>query len=164
MKKANINKGDRYGRLTIIQEVEKRGNFRFFECKCDCGAIKILPLYSLRKGVTKSCGCLHRELNRLPKANRRTENYGFVGSRLYNIWVGMRKRCYTSTSRAYKYYGGRGICICEDWTRFIVFMNWAINNGYRDNLTIDRIDVNGNYTPNNCRWITIQEQQKNKRK
>lgn len=164
MKKANVNIGDRFGRLTIIREVGKRGNFRFFECKCDCGAIRVVAMGNLRKGTTKSCGCLHTERNRQPRTKRQSENYKFRRTRLYNIWVGMRKRCNSKANRAYKWYGGRGICVCRDWDRFIVFREWAITNGYADNLTIDRIDVNGNYEPSNCRWITIQEQQKNKRK
>jgi hypothetical protein len=165
MRKADINHGDRYGRLVIIQEAPKRGNFRYFECKCDCGNMKVVAMGALRKGVTKSCGCLMSEAKRMEKPCKWTENHEHVGTRLYRIWTDIKKRCLNSKSNAYKWYGGRGITICNDWSnRFLAFREWALQNGYSDNLTIDRVDVNGNYEPANCRWITIQEQQKNRRK
>lgn len=162
--KANINTGDRYGRLTIVREVEKRGIYRFFECRCDCGTVKTYALYNLRKGTTRSCGCLRAETHNAPPPYKQNENSPYTNTRLYNIWKGMRKRCYNPNCRAYKWYGGRGIYVCQEWQRYLNFHNWAIHNGYSSALTIDRIDVNGNYEPSNCRWITIQEQQKNKRK
>lgn len=162
--KANINIGDRYGRLTIVREVGKRGIYRFFECRCDCGTVKTYALYNLRKGTTKSCGCLRAEVHNAPHPYKQNENSPYTDTRLYNIWKGMRKRCCNPNCRAYRWYGGRGIYVCQEWQRYLNFHNWAIQNGYSSDLTIDRIDVNGNYEPSNCRWITIQEQQKNKRK
>lgn len=164
MKKAIVNSGDRFGRLTIVKEVEKSGNYRNFLCRCDCGNEKIVAMSALRRGYTRSCGCLMSEAKHAPKPSKQSENYLYRKSRLYNIWCDMRKRCTNKNCRAYRWYGLRGIKVCQEWYRFINFRDWAISNGYADNLTIDRIDVNGNYEPKNCRWITIQEQQKNKRK
>lgn len=162
MRKIDVKPGDRYGRLTIAKEVEKRGLYRFFECLCYCGQCKIIPMYSLRKGSIVSCGCFHDEQNKKPRISQRTENYGLTNTRLYSIWCGMRKRCNNANSHGYMYYGGKGVSVCPEWNRFKAFHDWSMSHGYTDSLTIDRIDVNGNYEPANCRWITIQEQQKNR--
>ena len=165
MKRAVVKPGDRFGRLVILNETSKHGNFRYFTCKCDCGNIKTIAMGALRKGVTKSCGCLMDEARHAKKPCKWGENHPYVNTRLYNIWKGIKKRCYNPNDHAYKWYVKRGIKVCEQWkSRFINFLDWATNNGYSDSLTIDRIDVDGNYQPDNCRWITIQDQQKNKRK
>lgn len=151
--------GRRFGRLTVIEE-GGRDNFRqaLWKCKCDCGNEVDVRGYSLRVGNTQSCGCLQKEKN----LELRT-THGQCHSRLYNIWCGIRNRCSLPSTSCYKYYGARGIKVCEEWNDFPVFMEWALSHGYADNLTIDRIDIDGNYCPENCRWITIQEQQRNKR-
>ena len=127
-------------------------------CKCDCGNYVTVRAYSL-KNNTRSCGCLQKELTSMSK-----KTHGLSKNILYSVMYSIKNRCYNKNEPSYKYYGKRGIIICNEWkNNFISFYNWAINNGYKKGLTIDRIDVNGNYEPNNCRWITIQEQQKNKR-
>jgi hypothetical protein len=114
---------------------------------------------ALISGDTKSCGCLQKEI-----AKATFTRHGKWSSRLHVIWSSMKTRCYNQKHSKCKYYGGRGISICDEWLRdFQAFFDWAMANGYRDDLTIDRIDVNGKYCPDNCRWITIAEQQKNKR-
>ena len=128
-------------------------------CKCDCGTEKIIQGDCLLKGHTKSCGCLRASL--LPILGLK---HGLGKTRLHSIWLDMRRRCYKKNRKSYKDYGGRGITICDEWKDdFLSFYIWSINNGYEDNLTIDRIDVDGNYEPNNCRWITKKEQNRNTR-
>jgi hypothetical protein len=157
-KRLEIKQGDRYGRLTIIKEVEKKGDKRQVLCKCDCGIEIIARFTNIRFGTTNSCGCY-----KIEQGIKTNVTHGDSGSRLYSIWHSMKQRCNNKNSKHYMDYGGRGIFVCDEWNEFIPFRKWALENGYGDKLTIDRKNVNGNYEPSNCRWLTIQEQQNNKR-
>ena len=152
--------GQRYGRLTVIG-LDGRNNqgHNMWKCRCDCGNFSRVSVGSLRSGSIKSCGCLQRE--RTSEASR---THGMSKSRLYNIWRGMKRRCTNPRSAQYSNYGGRGIKVCDEWMKSSsAFFEWAMNNGYRDDLTIDRIDNDGDYEPNNCRWTTMQVQARNSR-
>ncbi len=161
MSKCEDLTGQQFGRLTVIKRAEndKNGSTQWL-CQCNCSnkTKKVIRGSALRNGLTQSCGCLHTEM----LANRnRTHNLS--KSKLYKIWYAMKNRCYYSKDKCYNRYGGRGITVCDEWLHdFQAFYDWAMANGYADSLTIDRIDVNGNYEPSNCRWITNKEQQYNK--
>lgn len=152
--------GRRFGRLTVVRKTDQRGpdGGIIYECLCDCGNTCLALGGKLtRKGhsAKRSCGCLHDETH---------PPHGGSKTLLYHKWKGMRERCYDKNSKPFKNYGGRGISICDEWKNdFAAFRDWAIENGYEEGLSIDRIDVNGNYCPENCRWITLEEQQRNKR-
>lgn len=151
--------GQTFGRLTVL-EIAGNNKHRqtYWICQCSCGKQTKVLEYNLIQGKTKSCGCLIRESHYI-KHNGKKEY-----PRLYRIWKGMRQRCNNPSSAAYKDYGGRGISICEEWEEgFVNFRDWALANGYQDNLTIDRIDPDGNYCPENCHWITRKQQNDNKR-
>lgn len=151
--------GIKFNRLTVISRAENQGKNTTWLCECDCGIRKIVRASSLKNGVVQSCGCLYRE--KIGSLNR---THGDTGTKLYNAWLNMKARCYRPSAREYQNYGGRGITVCKEWKeRYETFRDWAITHGYADNLTLDRKDVNGNYCPENCCWISNKEQQNNKR-
>lgn len=151
--------GQRFGKLIAIKPVgtNKSGN-TLWECKCDCGNSSIVINSNLTRENSKSCGCTNSE--RLIKRNT---SHGMSKTKIYAKWLSMLERCRTKTNTDYKYYGARGINVCKEWKDFNKFYKWAMNNGYENSLTIDRINVNGNYEPSNCRWVTQLRQCNNKR-
>ncbi len=160
MPKFNDVTGQRFGKLTVISLYSRasRNPWRQTKwlCKCDCGNEIVVQQGNLHTGNTKGCGCLRVENNGafIPNKNR-----------LYNSWRAMKYRCNSKSSNRYYTYGGRGIKVCDEWNKsFAAFREWSLANGYREDLTIDRIDVDGNYEPSNCRWIPPNEQAKNKRR
>lgn len=148
--------GQKKHMLTIIERLPNKNGRTQWKYRCDCGNIGIIN--SSQFGRTISCGCF-----RSKKAKEIHTTHNKKGTRIYNIHNSMKQRCLNPKSANYSNYGGRGIKLYKEWENFENFYNWSINNGYQENLSIDRIDVNGNYEPNNCRWVTNEQQQLNKR-
>lgn len=151
MPKLKDLRGKRFGGLIVLDEKPIRINkVIYWNCRCDCGNQKLIFSGNLVQGKVKSCGCQHYRKDG-------------VNERLVNIFKGMKQRCYYAQHERYKSYGGRGIKICDEWLNDRKkFYDWALSNGYKDNLSIDRIDVDGDYEPNNCRWVTMKVQQNNR--
>lgn len=152
-------KGKRYGRLVAISYARKNGE-TYWHCHCDCGKEKDVLSQHLQRGLIRSCGCLREDISSLKKTT-----HGMSKTRIYKEWKGIKDRCLNPKNKAYHNYGVRGIRVCQEWLDdFMNFYNWAMANGYSDNLTIERENVNGNYCPENCCWIPLKEQSKNTRK
>ena len=155
-------------RLTVVSRSNNVGSGRKVKavwlCRCECGNMIEIRADAIRF-TTLSCGCLQKEVasKNVVSAHNHSKTHGDSKSRLYRIWTSMKTRCYNSNHEAYNLYGGRGITVCDEWRdNYIEFEHWAVNNGYAPNLTIDRIDVDGGYYPDNCRWATPKEQSNNK--
>lgn len=150
-------KGKKFWKLFVIERAENsRCGKSQWLCQCDCGKRLVVIGANLKNGNTRSCGCwVH--------SDDKSEYTGYIWrTRLYSIWTDMKSRCYNKNFPKYISYGNREIKICDEWRTYENFENWAVANSYSDDLTIDRIDVNGNYEPSNCRWITNKEQARNK--
>lgn len=152
--------GQQFGRLVVL---EREGSIRghaAWRCRCECGKEIVTMSCSLRSGRTTSCGCFHKEI-----VSNITRSHELCGARIYNIYNGIIQRCFNPKATGYENYGGRGITVCDEWKRDRqAFFNWAMANGYANELSIDRIDVDGNYCPQNCRWATAHEQRINQRR
>jgi hypothetical protein len=167
MSKFNDLTGKKFDRWTVLSRAGSIDRYAAFLCKCDCGTERIIRGHHLSTGASKSCGCLAieaRSKNMKILNSEQWDGHKKPHHRLYRIWTDMLRRCLKESRHEYKNYGEMGIFVCLEWENdFKTFYNWAINNGYSENLTIDRIDPFGNYEPSNCRWITNKEQQRNRK-
>lgn len=148
--------GKKFGRLIVLERADKTpGAQQRWKCLCDCGKETFVTTGHLRSGHTSSCGCLGLE-----RATASKVKHGQSNTKLFRVWNGIKQRCYNKNVKGFKWYGGKGVSICEEWLEFSAFYDWAVSHGYIDGLSIDRIDPEGSYEPNNCRWITRSENSK----
>lgn len=152
--------GQRFGRLVVIERADNSADGRArWLCRCDCGQSKTVLGEHLKKGRTKSCGCAKSE-----SSSKRFKKHGGRNSKLYRIWSNMKDRCNNPDCKVYSDYGGRGIKVCKEWIDdFSAFQKWALANGYKEGLTIDRKNNDKGYSPDNCRWTDRKIQGNNKR-
>ena len=167
--------GQVFGHLLVLRKTDQKDAHRgtVWECRCACGNVVSVPRYALVTGHTKSCGCLRKTFLSCEKPSEkhgaaRTKAYGGM-ERLYRVWCGMRDRCNNPNHNRFAHYGGRGIKVCDEWDDYIAFRAWALSSGYdpnapRGKCTIDRIDVDGDYCPDNCRWVDSKVQNLNKKR
>lgn len=153
-------KGQKFGKLLVLRRAENKGKNTAWVCRCDCGNEKDILTYNLTAMKSKSCGCVRGK-----KLGNFSRTHGQSHTRLYSVYKGIKQRCLNKNNPAYKYYGGKGVVIDEGWLKdFLVFKDWAYKHNYKEGkgLSIDRIDPNGNYSPENCRWVSLSKQQNNK--
>lgn len=148
--------GFTFGRLTAVKRVgQSEDGKAVWLCRCECENETKVRIRNLQNGNTRSCGCLKKE---------KATTHGLKKHSLWGTWNNMKQRCGNKNNKDFRHYGGRGIAICNEWHNdFKMFYDWAISNGWQKGLTIDRVDNNGNYEPNNCRWVTMKEQNRNQR-
>lgn len=152
-------KKQKFYRLTVLEKVIGKGSKGLWKCRCDCGNIVFATSHDLRFEVKKSCGCFKKDY-----LSQKSMKHNLTKTRIYKIWVDMKRRCYNSNKIGYCNYGERGIIICDQWkNNFLSFYNWSMQNGYKDDLSIDRINNDGNYEPSNCRWADRTTQNNNSR-
>lgn len=157
--------GERFGRLVVVgQKGRASDRHILWECRCDCGGTTVVSGRDLRRGHTQSCGCLQKE-----RTHTARFKHGDKGTRLYLVWQTMKRRCENKNRKDYKWYGAKGVSVCNEWQDYSTFKEWAISHGYdesakRGDCTIDRIDPYGDYEPSNCRWVGMKDQARNKRK
>lgn len=147
--------GIRFGNLIAIESLRQQtSSGMLWRCVCDCGSHKNVPVSALTSGKVKSCGCMRGKWGK-----EGCTPHDLIKHRLYRIWSQVKQRCTNPNQRSYRWYGAKGITVCDEWSNsFMSFYNWAMANGYADGLTIDRINSSGNYEPSNCRWVTQKEQ------
>lgn len=150
--------GEVFSRLTIIEDLGVIKGRRKVMCECECGKTKTIQYQHLKSKSTKSCGCLQKEI-----VTKMVTRHGGKGTSLYNRWKSMRQRCNNQNDKAFKNYGGRGITICKSWDNFINFKSWAVSNGYKEGLELDRKDNSDNYNEENCRFVSSLENNRNRR-
>ncbi len=160
--------GQRFGRLTVIKRIGTKNSSPLWECVCDCGRTTQVTTSRLRSENTRSCGCIHHE--QLSARNKANAKHGHEGERLYGVWRAMKQRCLDPNRKDFCNYGERGITVCHEWLKdYAAFRAWALSSGYDPNApymacTLDRINVNKGYSPDNCRWVDMKTQANNRRK